>query len=172
MKNKKGNMFIIIIAIGVIILIIISIRTAFSKKKVNLEDMSEEEITAYIDEKISNIERDGLADLGERDRMEHYVSKFISSIENEKYDSAYEMLYDDFKKNYFPTYDSFVEYASQKFPKFAAIEHTNIERNGDLYILWTKFSDSLGSKDSYKEIRFVVRENELNDFDISFSVEL
>ena len=169
----KNNKFLIFIIIVVVILIIISIRIALSKiNQLNTDNLTEAEITAYNEKKLANIEKKNLSEMGERDRMEYYVSSFIEKIENEEYDDAYGMLYNDYKKNYFPTYEEFVEYASKKFPKFAAIKHVNFERNGDLYVLWTHFSDSLGSKDSYKEIRFVVRENDLNDFELSFSAEL
>ena len=169
----KKNKFLIVVLIVIIILIILSVKTAFSKKKkVDIGNLTEEEITAYIDNKISNIEKKDLSNLGERDRMEFYVSKFIENIENENYDKAYDMLNSGFKKNYFKTFNEFEEYAGAKFPKMAAIDYTNFERNGDLYVLWTRFSDSLGSKDSYKDIRFVVKENDLNDYELSFSVEL
>ena len=51
-----------------------------------------------------------------------------------------------------------------------SLEHTNFERNGDVYILWVTMSNPLGGKDSGVEMNFVVQENDLNDFVMSFSV--
>ena len=52
-----------------------------------------------------------------------------------------------------------------------SVEHTNIERNGDTYILWVNIADSLNGKNTKTEYNFVIRENELNDFELSFSVK-
>lgn len=172
MKVKNDNKFIFLGVIAVIVLAIVAIRIAVANRKVDLSKLSDEEIAVYMDEKMENIAKKDLSQMGERDRMEYYVSEFIESIEEGKYSDAYDMLYDEFKKNYFPTYEKFEEYAKTKFPRLASIQHENFERNGDVYVLWTKFSDSLGSKDSYKEIKFVVQENDLHDFKMSFSVEL
>ncbi len=51
-----------------------------------------------------------------------------------------------------------------------SLEHTNIERNGDVYVLWVTLNDPLASKDSGVEMNFVIQENALNDFVISFTV--
>ena len=173
MKVKSGDYkFVILGVIVIIILSVIAIRLSLNNKKVDVSKLSDEEVVEYIEEKLDTIEKKELSEKGERDRMESYVASFINAIEKGNYEDAYDMLYKDFKTNYFPSYQDFKEYAENKFPKFAAVEHVNFERNGDIYIMWTKFSDSLGSKDSYKDIKFVVQEYDLNDFKLSFSVEL
>lgn len=172
MKVKSsGNKLIYLGAVIIVILLVIVIRLGLSKKKVDMASLSDEERAIFVTEKINNIEKKDLSELGERDRMEYYVSSFIKAIENENYRDAYDMLYDGFKDNYFPTYESFEEYAQKNFPKFTSVEHQNIERNGDIYVLWVRFSDSLGSKDSYIERKFVIQEKDLNDFKLSFSLD-
>ena len=116
--------------------------------------------------------KEKLMAMGERDRMEYYVSNFITLVERKKYEEAYNLLYDDFKKNYFPTAGQFQSYAEKNFPSMASLDFTNIERNGDTYVLWLTITDVInGSKnDAGKEINFVVRENDVNDIDLSFSV--
>ena len=54
----------------------------------------------------------------------------------------------------------------------ASLDFTNIERNGDTYVLWVTITDVInGSKnDAGKEMNFVVRENEVNNIDLSFNV--
>ena len=172
MKVKENNKFIIFGAIVVIVLLIIAIRLMWNNRPVDLSKLSEEEITEYYEGKIENIEKKDLSEKGERDRMERYVASFVKAIEKQEYEKAYEMLYDDYKVNFFPTLESFTEYAKTKFPKFASLEHTNIERLGDIYVLWVNLYDSLGSKNAYKEIKFVVEERDLNDFKLSFSADL
>lgn len=173
MKVKESsNKLIIFGVIVVIILTIYVIRLALANREPDISKFSDEELSEYMVEKMEEMTKEKLADMGERDRMEYYVSEFITSIEKGNYEKAYEMLHGDFKKNYFPTLEEFTNYVSTKFPKFVAIEHINIERNGDTYVLWTNFSDSLGSKDSAIEMKFVVKEYDLNDYKLSFSVIL
>lgn len=170
MKMKKDNKLVYIGLIIVVVLGIFAIASIPKKEVYDYENMTQEEINLVIDEKMEDLEIMELSELGERDRMERYLSSFISSIENKEYEKAYEMLYDDFKNNYFPTLESFETYAKKTFPSLCALEYTNIERNGEVYVMWVIMSNALGSSDSDVEMNFVIRENELNDFDLSFSV--
>lgn len=169
MRVKKDRKPIII---GVVAVILITILIVINKKddNVNYSNMTDEEISVAIQNKVDQMTVNNLAGLGERDRIEYYVSSFIKDIEKGNYESAYGKLYEDFRKNYFPTLASFEEYAKTKFPKMFSLEHTNFERNGDVYVLWVTMSNPLGSKDSGIEMNFVVQENGLNDFVMSFSV--
>lgn len=170
MKTKQDNKFIILGLIIVVTLAIVAFATRKTEKVINYDELTEEEIDLVVEESVNDMEKNKLLSMSERDRMEFYVSKFIKAVENEDYESAYEMLYSEFKENYFPTLASFEDYAKTKFPKMCSLEHTNIERNGDVYVLWVNFTSSLGSKDSGIELNFVVKENALNDFVMSFSV--
>lgn len=171
MKIKGENKIPIIIAIGVIIITVLVVKDfKDSNKSTDYSNLTQEEITATVNNEIATMEINTLATMDERDRIEHYVSSFADAIEKEDYEEAYSMLYDDFKKNYFPNLSSFEEYAKNKLPKVISFEHTNFERNGDYYILWITMSDPLSGKSSEKEMNFVVKENDLNDFVISFSV--
>lgn len=167
--NSKHALIIVIGILIVILLVLIDILNS-NKKGIDYSNLTQEEISVAIQKEVDEMELSTLASQNERDRVEYYVAKFIETIESEDYEKAYEMLYDDFKKNYFPTLSSFEEYAKTKFSKLVSLEHTNFERNGNCYILWTTISDPLSGKGAEKEINFVVRENDLNDFDMSFSV--
>ena len=108
----------------------------------------------------------------ERDRVEYYVSYFVKLIEEKKYEKAYEMLYDDFKTNYFQTLSEFEEYCGSHFSSMMNLEFTNLERNGEYYVIMVNVQDMIsGKKDEHEEYYFVVRENRVNDIDISFSVK-
>ena len=141
-----------------------------TRKKVNYADLSKEELETAVNEKIDKINKIDLSKLNERERAEYYVSTFVTSIENKNYETAYEMLYDEFKNNYFPSITDFEEYAKNKFPSMISLDYTNIERNDNIYILWITLSNPLVGKKADKQMNFVVRENDLNDFDISFSI--
>lgn len=169
MRKKKSNMSTIIAVLSVVVVIAMIIHVS-KPKTVNYEEMTEEELQIAVQNKIDNMKVNELYGMGERDRMEYYVKSFIDAVENKEYEVAYDMLYDDFKNNYFPTLDDFEKYAKKTFPTLCSIEHTNIERNGEVYVLWVKLSNALGGKDTAVEMNFVIQENDLNDFVMSFTV--
>ena len=108
----------------------------------------------------------------ERDRMEYYVSYFVKLIEEKKYQKAYELLYDEYKKNYFPNEAKFEEYCQKHFSIMMNLEFTNIERTGEYYIILVNVQDMIsGKSNEFDEYSFVVRENKINDIDLSFSVK-
>lgn len=173
MQNYRKSNRKILMGFAIIIVIIIIIALVLNSKKqetIDISNMTDEEISSIVQEKIDKMEVDELASLNERQRMEKYVSNFIKKLEKKDYEGAYELLYDNFKKNYFPTLKSFEDYAKTKFPTTISVDYTNLERNGEVYVLWIVISNPLASKDSGKEMNFVVQENDLNDYVMSFSV--
>lgn len=171
MTVKNSKKLIMIIGIAIILIFgIFFIKNLKKEKSQDYSNMTDEEIDIAIQEKVDKMKLKDLSGLGERDRMEYYVSSFIKAIEAKKYEEAYEMLYDDFKNNYFQKLSDFEEYAKTKFPSMPSLEYTNIERNGDIYVLWVTLSDPLLGRETEKEMNFVVKENDLNDFDLSFTV--
>lgn len=171
-KNKKKDYKIIYLSAIVILILILAI-SFFSHKKqpsdsTNQPEMTEEEAIDF--EKENIIAK--LQDMEERERMEFYFSMFWRNIENQEYEEAYDFLYSEFKQTYFPTLESFTQYVQTKFPKMAAIEYENIERNGDVYVLWVHIADALNGKqtDEKQQINVVIQENDYNDFVMSFSV--
>lgn len=170
MRIKDSNKHAIIIIAGILIVVILVFLDFRGNKGTDYSNLTQEEISVALEKEIDEMEINTVASLNERDRIEYYVSRFVEAIEEKDYEKAYDMLYDDFKNNYFPTLSSFEEYAESKFSKVLSLDHTNFERNGDYYILWITMSDPLSGKSSSKDMNFVIRENGLNDFDLSFSV--
>jgi len=168
MKIKRGNKLIWFLVVIVLLLLLNGYSS--KKNKLNYSELTEEEIIEEVNEEINDMQVGKLSSMSERDRMEYYVSRFVKAVEEKQYESAYNMLYDKFKTNYFPTLSSFEEYAKTKFPRMISLQHNNFERNGDYYILFITMSNLLGSKNDQIEINFVVKENDLNDFVLSFSV--
>lgn len=181
MKNKQNNkaqqmlkIFIIFIILIFIILqiILFSLNNSEDEKlsdaQVEIEKQNQEKENAKNAENAVILEK--LSKMGERDRMEYYFSVFMKAIERKEYEKAYSMLYEEYKKNYFPDLATFEEYAKKTFPRMSTIEHTNIERSGDTYVLFIIISDNLALSSEGKEMKVVIRENNLNDFVMSFSV--
>lgn len=108
--------------------------------------------------------------MGETRRMQFYVSKYISYIEAGDYESAYNLLYSEFKENYFETLDKFISYIKQKYPDIISLKYTNIQRLGEYYVLTVDFEDLVNNEKNYTQL-FVVKENGFNDFVLSFQAE-
>lgn len=169
-NHKKKNKYIIGLVVIVIFMIIIiynSTLTNVNNEEINEMPETEQQIQDKEDENIKAM----LMKLNERDRMDYYFGKFVDFIEMEDYESAYNLLYDEFKQNYFPTLKSFEEYIPTLFTEFCDIEFENIERNGNVYVLWINIADAINGKPGEKkQINVVIRENDYNDFEMSFSV--
>ena len=124
-----------------------------------------------IEENTNELEIADLKDKDERTRIQQYCGKFIRYIENKEYDKAYNLLYPDFKNNYFKTVEDFKKYAEEKFPQtLIAVEYNNIERQGQYYILFTTIKTPL-NVDYSMDQKFILIENGFNDFKISFDVK-
>ncbi len=170
MKQKQDNKLIIFGLIVVILLGIVAIGTIPKKENINYDELSQEELKAVVEKNVDSIEISRLKDMGERDRMEYYTSKFITSIGNKSYEYAYSLLYDEYKARYFPTLEEFEKYVKTELPSTLSVEYTNFERNGEIYILWVTLKNPVGTEASEVEMNFIVKENALNDFVMSFSV--
>lgn len=172
--NMKRVLFALIIFFIFLIIILSSILFVLdSKEQKDDETIKIAMENNYDPEKIEeNVKKDKLSKMEEYDRMKHYFSSFLDAVETGKYDKAYDMLYDEFRNNYFQDLETFEKYAKKTFSKMVSIKHTNFERNGDVYILWIELSDPLSStKDSAKEMNIVIQEYDLNDFVMSFSIK-
>lgn len=162
-KNKKSKIYIILI-------LIISMIIVFINMKKDKQEILQEEKTA--EEQENEMNTLAVQQMEERDRMEYYFGIFLEYVENQRYENAYNLLNEDFKQNYFPTIDLFKEYISNIFTEMSDIEHENIERNGDVYVLWIYVTDALNGKPGEKKkMNFVIKENDYNNFELSFSVQ-
>ena len=111
-----------------------------------------------------------LREMTERDRMEFYFSKFISYIKSEDYETAYNLLYPEFKENYFKTQEEFEKYVKKTYPKSVGFSYNDIERQGSIYVLIIKIIDTNKKIGEEKTQRVVIKENDYNNFVLSFQV--
>ena len=109
--------------------------------------------------------------MSEQKRIEYYTSEFIKALEARNTSYAYKMLNADFKKNYFNTEEAFEEYIKKYFPKETSVKYNNMERLGDIYVLDLEIKDILSSDPNNFNCYIVVKENDYNDFELSFSVD-
>ena len=74
--------------------------------------------------------------------------------------------------NYFSEQSYFEEYCEKYFPNMMEVKVNNIERINNIYVLETTMNDLInGNKNSGKiGMYFVIQENDLNEFELSFSV--
>ena len=119
---------------------------------------------------IQNTITNKVADMTERSRMQTYFGTFISYIEEKDYESAYNLLNENFRKNYFNTLEQFETYI-QKYPKDIAVDYKEIERQGELFVLTVEIKDVFNKEAQTITQRVVIRELGVNQFTISFQVE-
>ena len=170
-KNIKRISLIVIIIILLIINLNILIKFGKKDESINSnENNNTSEIVEKTEEQIEREELKKLKAMTERDRMEFYFSKFISYIKEEQYEKAYNLLYPEFKEKYFKTLDEFKYYAKKTYSRNVGFSYSNIDRQGSIYVLMITVIDASKTVDKSMEQRIVIKENDFNDFVLSFQV--
>ncbi len=168
MKNKKTILTIMVICIilaVIITLIILSIKKD-NKPEPNVTPSNHIETA----EEKNAREIEELKGMGEASRMKFYVSKYISYLEEGDYESAYNLLYDEFKQNYFKTQEEFTAYVKNKYSDIITLDYEKTERLGPYYVVTVNFKDLINDAKNYTQL-FVLKENGFNDFVLSFQAE-
>lgn len=185
-KQKKNNnikyiVAIILIAIIMIINLIVIIRLTKKPKSANQANNSISSESNNDDtEEDSGSREDDVKSLPETLRIKRYIGFFLEDIENGDYQSAYDVLNEDFKKTYFTNLDEFKEYADKNFnSSIMTLTYDNIERlgnskTGNMYVVWVTISNMFQSKlkdgEKLPQTNFVIIEYDYNKYEMSFSV--
>lgn len=171
-KQKQPNLMLILIVI-LVFLVVVTVFFKMDNKKDNNVLGENQNVSVDYQKVLENENQEELKKIkgmNERTRIEYYVSNYIKLLEEEKYDTAYGLLNKEYKKNFFKTQNEFAEYCENNFPRMADVSYNNFERNGEIYVLWITIADAInGSKESAKQINFVIKENNFNDYELSFS---
>lgn len=173
MDKKIINILLIIV---VLILIAVNIKIFINnhEEKANVEqnnaNINNSIVQNNIQEDVQNTITTKVADMTERSRMQTYFGTFISYIEEQNYEDAYDLLNENFKNKYFSTIDQFETYM-QKYPKDIAVDYKDIERQGELFVLTVEIKDVFNDEAQKITQRVVIRELGVNQFTISFQVE-
>ena len=107
----RDNKTMIMLGIFVTLIIIaIALVISGSRKPERYTDnMTEEEIAAAVNEEIEEMEVNELSSLGERDRMEKYVSNFVKDVENGNcYDGYSTVNHDTYNETIKPYEDKYL----------------------------------------------------------------
>lgn len=179
LKSKEDKSLINLIYTMVILaLLLMNIVTFIKHHPVKYEETQKVENTAATnvvvgivdDNTIEQSMQNVIGRMGERDRCETYVGEFFIWMEKGDYNRAYNCLNSTFKQTYFPTIDSFKDYATNKYPKSSGLTYTDIERHSPYYVLYVTVDDLISNTPTFTQ-RFVLKENGNNDFEISFQMD-
>lgn len=178
MLNKQLKIIISTIIILILVALNLTIFISFNKEndneskqtsinqgeQINEYDEGDEETTieGSVDNKITT--------LSDGERMKAYFGKFVEAIEEQEYEVAYSYLNEEFKKNFFPSLEDFSQYIKTEIPyEDIVVKYSNIERKGEIFVLSVSLHDADNLIDTQKIRSVVIRENQYNDFTISFS---
>ncbi len=163
MKKKKNRVLLLIVLFIIILLILMAVVTMQNEKKTNTTD-NPRETTYFEDSSVSKL--DGMS---EKDRITFYFSKYINNIENGNFETAYNMLYDEFKNTYFDTLEKFENYVKEKYPEIISVDYVSFKREGKYYIISVKILD-ISTNESFEQ-KFILREYDYDEFVLSFQAE-
>jgi len=170
-KKDKKQLKRIIICFSIILVILMIILIILISNNSKKKEIPEAQVQAEYKESKENSVLEKLYKMTEQERMNYYCAEFIKLIDNKEYEKAYDLLYEEYKENYFPTFASFKKYAQDYFPDDIALTYKNIERLGSIYVMWVRINDTLnGSKYGHNfDMYIVIQENDYDDYVISFS---
>lgn len=187
-KNKKNkNLDIIILIILILFLIIFNlilyvIKIMKPQQEEESSNSSHEQIEQFtkniVNQYPSNVPTTDaeiiayLQTLKEGDRIAYYCGQFIRYVDEEDYEKAYNLLYDEFKENYFPTQEDFEKYCKEFYPRFFGVIYDDIDRYAEnTYVFRLIIVDYKSpNKESEKIQRVVIREYDYNNFKVSIQV--
>lgn len=174
--NLKRIIILIIILLLVLLIIIKNVIKDIKDDKYSQNDNNQNSISQSAilnEENKSKRDLEFLMNMDERSRMQYYIGKYFTYIQDKNYGEAYSLLYEEYVQEYFPIYTDYVNYIQEKYPfDLIAIEYNNIERIGNLYVLWVNVVDAVNGNpmaEDKLEQKIVIRENGFNDFELSFS---
>lgn len=187
-KRKKNNTKNLIIAIVVIAIIMIGVlcfvinaivKSTQKENNTNTTTNNTSVTDENTDEESIN-QVDEIKQLSESGRMKRYIGNFFNNIEDGDYQSAYNVLNEDFKKRYFSNIDEFTTYAKKNFgSSMVGISYDNIERlgnnkTGNMYVLLLTISNvfqkKLNDDEKLPQTYFVIVEKDYDNYEMSFSV--
>lgn len=166
-KNKKSKLVLLVILLilvtSILVFWILTINQKAKFKEAKVGYATKKEVDKQIVEKVRNED--------EPTRMKIYLGNIIEALKNKKYEYVYERFDEDYKKKYFPTIEELKNYTENRLPSNLSVSHRNIERLGEFYILTVDLvnSEDFEDKKNRKEVQFVFKEYNFDDFHFSFS---
>ena len=165
-KKKKAIKIVIILCLCLICILILLLALLPKNKPAEVKSESNQIENETREEMVSDYVRVR----GEKERIEVYLAEFIKYIETQDYDLAYNKLYPEFKENFFKTESEFESYAKRNYSSLMMIDYEDVQRQGNYYILSVKIT-SLDGVEWEKTMKYVIQENGINEYYISFQVD-
>lgn len=171
-ENKFKKMIIISVILMLLILALIIyglLKDEGKNKKENIVQLSNSITNEIVPDVIA-----ASIDQFEGNRINLYLDNYLSCIEEKNYEKAYSFLHDDFKQAHYPTIEKYKEYVEKKYFVNNIISHEGYDKLGQYHILTVKFSDILNATQTTIPTfiqKFIIVENGLNDFELSFQAE-
>lgn len=174
MKKNNNQSFTIMLAIIACLLTIMNIKLYISRyQKENSENNEVTNSVVTLTKKTDEEKKEELITelktMNERDRMERYFGEYIDYIESGEYEKAYNLLYPEFKQNYFKTLDEFKKYVDEKYPDIIIVDYDNIERQGQYYVLFVNIPAEGRNGETISQ-NIVLYEKDYAEYYISFSL--
>ena len=152
MKNKIEKKNLIIIFIILMLVLLISLLTL--RKNHNVKNNSYEQAVLKKEETVKTLVLQDLSNKNEKERMEYYCAQFFKYLSTRDFEAAYDLLYSEYKENYFPTLASFKKYIIDYFPDTSINDLVIIVeeyKNGDA---WKE--DISINEDEWKHIQDII----------------
>lgn len=176
-KNKKLIIGIIVLLFIIFVFVRIVITSLTKSDTTDNNENNTTQNTSQISKTKEDTERlKELKKKTEAERVRTYLGEYFKFLEKKDYESAYNLLYADFKQNYFPTLEKYKEYIEKcNYPDMLAIKYNEIQRQGYFYIVTLDINNldpnAIVSEQVVKEgTKFVVKENDYDDFYLSFQL--
>ncbi len=167
-KNKKilSLKKIIFILIIILLILIVTLVILLKNRNTSIND----ENTDKVETEQQKLEKQFLQTRNEKERMQIYLAKYFNYLENKEYEKAYNLLYEDFKNLYYPTFSFYKKYVEETYFVAMEIEYEDIQRQGEYYIITVELINMLDTINT-KVQKFVIYEKGANDFVLSFQAE-
>ena len=179
MEEKGSNsklliIFIVLLIIVIFVFMIYNIIVSKKEAKPNIEEQNtvESQENFVNPNLLTDIEK--LSKMQEYDRVKYYLDKYLFYVEEQQYEKAYSLLSDEFKTEHFNTLEKYKEFIIKKYPVVNTIKYQRYDKLGRYHVLTIEISDILNATDDKTpmfEQKFIVVENELNNFVLAFQAE-
>ena len=167
--QEKIKMILLISFLSLLTIINIIVGISKFSKKDNTQNNVEENMNIENENKEVIEEQIDIYTMTEGDRIRNYLSTYMSYLEKDEYQKAYDLLYPEFKQNYFKTLEEFENYIEERYPMFITYNQDDIQRQVNYFILEITILSDSDDKENFSQ-RFVIYENGINDFVLSFEV--
>ena len=114
--SKKEYRKLIIFGIILVILIIVLLVILMFMKREEPVAQDIAQISANIEKKENDAILKKLYDMSEQERITYYCGEFFKLVDTKNYEKAYNLLYSEYKDNYFPSVSTFKKYIETYFP--------------------------------------------------------